>query len=136
MQKSCCCSLLSRFKCLTVSLPEKGTGALAGSRECLDQDLADCVEMVRLAHASRELGSVLPAVGEHNELADVFTALGRDVAEKRVREHLRDFLEAGLLAADPRPDSSAAQSASQRGASRRDEGCLRPGRGGRCIEGT
>jgi hypothetical protein len=73
--------LLSRFKCLTVSLPEKCSGTLAGSRECLDQDLADCVEMVRLAHASRELGSVLPAVGEHNELADILAALGRNVPE-------------------------------------------------------
>ena len=136
LQESCGGDLLRRFKHLTLSLLKKCSGALAGSPECVDENLADRVEMVCLAHTSRELSSVLPAVGEHDELADVFTPLGRDVAKKRVREHLRDFLEAGLLAADPRPDSSAAQSASQRGASRRDEGCLRPGRGGRCIEGT
>jgi hypothetical protein len=93
---------------------------LAGSSECVDQNLADRVEMVCLAHAGREFGSVLPAVREHNELADVFNPLGRDLAKKSVREYLRDFLEAGPLAADRRSDSSAAPIRVAAGASRRE----------------
>jgi hypothetical protein len=100
LQKSGGGCLLRRFKRLTLSLPEKGCDALAGSRERVGQSLANRVEMVRLAHAGRELGSVLPAVGEHNELAYILAAQGRNVPEKRIREHLRDFLETGPLAAD------------------------------------
>ena len=100
--------LFGRFKRIALGLAEKGGGPLARSPEGIHQSLADCIEMVRLAHAGGELGSVLPAVGEHDELADMLGALRRDVAEERIREHLRDFLETGPLAADRGSNVSAA----------------------------
>jgi hypothetical protein len=82
LQEGGCGKLFGFRQRSALSLSKKSRGPLARVCESLNDGLAHRVKMMGLAHASGKLGSILPAVGEYNELANVFAPRRGDIAQQ------------------------------------------------------
>src|SRR5574337_299719 len=92
---------------LSANLRGEGLRTQPPDRDGACDRLAESVAIVRETHPCRKLSRVLPAIGEDDELSRLAGGRGCDVSKKRVREHLRDLLEAGPKSAHGGSDLAA-----------------------------